>query len=218
MRRILILAVVLLAAMALAACSRSITYGFGSGRIAFDRDGLVLRAAGEPAAHVSPAGELRIGNRPVAVTAGQRELLRHYYVQARNAVDAGVAIGAQGAAFGVHALGTAIRSVFEGDSSAAKQQLDAQSHRIEAAARRLCDAVNALDATQRRLAAEIPALQPYASAGFEAQCTLRRPQPPSASDNLMAEGGAGARRAGGALGIHRTATAYPASPAWSPSP
>lgn len=161
-------------AATLSACSPGINYGIGEGRITFDAQGLVVHAPGHPNAHVSSAGDLRIGSRRIATTPRQRELLRHFYVQAQNTMDSGLAMGKQGAAFGARAVGTAIRSLLHGDSDAAEQQLDAQSNEIQAAAGTLCEAVNALAATQRRVAAEVPAFAPYASANAGARCTLGR--------------------------------------------
>lgn len=170
MNRIAQFATALLAATALAACAPGINEGFGH-RITFDANGMVVHATGHPNAHVGRDGSLRIGDTPVATTDAQRQLLQQYYRQADALLDSGKAIGAQGAKLGLHAAGTAIDSILHGDSSAAEKQLDAQTAGIEGAANALCKDLAVLGATQKTIAAQLPAFAPYAS-GSRTRCDI----------------------------------------------
>ena len=162
MNKILTRAGIALVVATLAACSPGLNVGAGY-HISFDRNGLVVHAPGQPNAHVSRNGDLTIGDKSVAVTAAQRQLLQRYYRQATSTMDSGVAIGKQGVEVATRGIGDAIASIFHGDSAAADKQLDAQSQNIEAAAGKLCADVKALGATQAAIAASLPAFKPYAS-------------------------------------------------------
>lgn len=171
MKSILTLAAAALIAATLAACSPGI-HTLGNS-ITFDSNGLVVHASGHPNAHVSPEGGLRIGDKTVTLTPAQHQLLKQYYRQARNTMDSGKAVGRQGVKIATHSIGAAIRSIFHGDSSGADRQLDAQSKQIEAAANQMCARINALGATQKALADQIPAFRPYASSS-ELECRITR--------------------------------------------
>ncbi|HET7267434.1 MAG TPA: DUF2884 family protein [Rhodanobacteraceae bacterium] len=161
MKRILTVAGAALIMATLAACSPGIHTLDSS--ITFDSDGLVVHASGHPNAHVSSDGDLNIGGKTVAVTPAQRQLLKRYYQQAHDTMHAGEAVGKQGVRVATRSIGAAIRSIFHGESSAAKKQLDAQSQSIETAANTLCGDINTLGATQQAIANQIPAFKPYAS-------------------------------------------------------
>jgi hypothetical protein len=169
MNRILTFAGAVLVVATLAACSPGIHTLDNS--ITFDSSGLVVHASGHPNAHVSTEGDLTIEGKAVAVTPAQRQLLKRYYQQAHNAVDAGEAVGKQGVQVATRSIGAAIRSIFHDESSAAKKQLDAQSRDIETAANTLCGDINTLGATQQAIADQIPAFRPYASSN-QLQCRI----------------------------------------------
>lgn len=166
MNRIAILAGVVLVTAALAACSPGI-HTLGDS-ITFDSKGMVVHAPGQPDAHVDRNGELSIGGKAVAVTPAQRQLLQRYYGQANDTMDSARTVGKQGVEIARHSIGAAIASIFHDGPSPEEKKLDAQSERIEAAADRMCADIKALGATQKAVAAEIPAFAPYAShARFE---------------------------------------------------
>lgn len=159
----------LLVAATLAACAPGINTP--GQRITFDSNGMVVHAPGEPNAHVTPAGDLAIGDKTVAVTPAQRELLRRYYQQASGAMASGAAMGKQGVAMAESGISDAVASIFHHGTDAAEKKMDAQSQKIEASADALCKQVKALGDTQVAIAAGIPAFKPYASSGSRMQCT-----------------------------------------------
>lgn len=161
MNRILILAGVVLVVAALAACSPGI-HTLGNS-ISFDSNGVVVHAPGQPDAHISRDGSLSIDGKVIAVTPAQRKLLQRYSQEASAAMHAGAAVGKQGIAVAAHGIGAAVASIFHDGPSPEEKKLDAESDRIEAAANELCGHINALGATQAKLATEIPAFAPYAS-------------------------------------------------------
>lgn len=169
MHRILVFAATALIAVTLAACSPGINR-LGH-RITFDSSGMVLHAKGQPNARISSAGDLRVGGKPVAVTQAQRQLLQRYYQQAHGVMDSGAAMGKQGIRMAQSGIDDAIASIFSKDSSAADKQMDAQSEKIEASANALCTQVNALDATEKDIAANVPAFKPYAGSD-RTQCRI----------------------------------------------
>lgn len=161
MKKSLALISALLIAPALSACSPGIHNRGHS--ITFDTSGMVVHAVGQPNAHVTPAGDLSIDGKAVAVTPAERELLRQYYQLSSATLRSGEEIGKQGVDMAAKGIGTAIASIFHGDSEAAEKKMDAQSASIEAAAAKLCANVKAIGATQDVIAAHLPAFKPYAA-------------------------------------------------------
>lgn len=171
MNRFLTLAGIALIVATLAACSPGINDGFNH-RITFDSNGMVVHALGHPNAHVSRNGDLAIGDKTVTVTPAQRELLQRYYREARTVMDSGAAIGKQGIKMAERGIGAAVESIFHGnDSAATDKQMNAQSAQVDNAASTFCASIETLGATQKAIAASIPAFAPYAS-GDQMQCTI----------------------------------------------
>ena len=117
-----------------------------------------------PEAKITPQGDLLIGGKAVALTSAQRTEVLTYRQQLLQVAEAGMAIGKQGAALGVHATSVALAAVFSGQSEQqVRQQVEAQASAIRAAAVKICDRLPALMASQQKLAADVPVFQPYAS-------------------------------------------------------
>jgi hypothetical protein len=123
----------------------------------FGRDGSRTRA------EITPQGDLLIEGKPVAVDPRQRELLLQYRRQIIDIAGAGMDIGVQGADLGMKAAREAIASIFSGNPDQVEKRVEAEAAGIEAAAMRLCDQLPAMLATQRQLAASLPAFAPYAT-------------------------------------------------------
>lgn len=169
MHRILNNVAVVLIVVTLAACSSGID-GIGQ-RITFDSSGMEVHASGHPDARVSRDGDLSIAGKPVVVTPVQRQLLQHYYLQARAMIESGKTVSKAGAALGGHVVGNLIRSIFHANSDTAEKQIEAQSKEIQDAAGALCTNVQALVTTQTSLAEQIPSFKPYARAN-QMQCRI----------------------------------------------
>jgi len=180
MKTILTLAGSVLLAATLAACSPGINEGIGH-RITFDSSGMLVHAIGRPDAHIGKDGSLAINDRPIDTTPEQRALLKDYYSEARNMMQSGKAVGQAGVGLAEHAIGNAIRHVFSGKSDASDKALDAQSDSIGKAADALCLDLQQLVATQKQIAAQLPAFEPYNALG-DAHCSTTTTHTVAVSD------------------------------------
>lgn len=111
---------------------------------------------------ISPAGDLLINGRTIAVDDAQRRLLLEYRGQVIQVAEAGIEIGVQGANLGVRAAGEAIKGIFSGDTDQIEERVNAEAKKLEESAAKICDRLPAMLATQQRLAAAIPEFKPYA--------------------------------------------------------
>ncbi|MBS0432017.1 MAG: hypothetical protein JSS21_06385 [Proteobacteria bacterium] len=137
----------------------------------FDNGALVVAAGGKPDARVSANGDLRIGDKAVAVTPAQRELLQRYYGEAASVRDDGFAIGKAGAALGINAASDALESLFsDGSKKKSDPDMEANNKKVEAAAQRLCGDMTKIKSTQGEIAAQLPAFAPYAVFDGETHC------------------------------------------------
>lgn len=118
--------------------------------------------SGLPKGEITPAGDLLVDGKPVPVDAAQRALLLEYRNGMLTMIEAGMALGVQGADLGMQAAGEAIRGIFSGNPEQIEQRIEKQAAGIEAQAEKLCDQLPAIRATQDRLAASLPAFKPYA--------------------------------------------------------
>lgn len=117
-----------------------------------------------PEASITPQGDLLIGGKAVTLTPAQRTEMLAYRQQLLEVAEAGLAVGRQGAALGVRATSVALAAVFSGKSEQqVRQQVEAETSGIRAAAGKICDRLPALLASQQKLAADVPAFRPYAS-------------------------------------------------------
>ena len=121
----------------------------------------------EEGAHITPSGGLLIEGKSVDVTPQQRELLLDYRGQVAEIAMAGARVGLQGASLATKAMGEAFRSVFSGETGEMEKRIEAEARKIEAEAVKICDELRPLYDLQQRIAAEIPALGPYATMTLE---------------------------------------------------
>ena len=142
----------------------------GNMHLDFDNDGLVVKAGGRPDAHVGANGDLRIGDKAVAVTPAQRALLVRYYGEAVNVRDDGIAIGKAGAALGVKAVSNVVESLFSDDHHGNDAGMKANSDKIDVAAQKMCDDMLRIRSTQGEIASQLPAFAPYAVFRGELHC------------------------------------------------
>lgn len=111
---------------------------------------------------ISPAGDLLINGRTIAVDDAQRKLLLEYRGQVIQVAEAGIEIGVQGANLGVRAAGEALKGILSGDTDQIEKRVDAEAKKLEESAAKICDRLPAMLATQQQLAAAIPEFKPYA--------------------------------------------------------
>lgn len=162
-------------AVALAGCGRTAPNGAvvaGDAYIAL-RDGrAVVHASGAPDASIGPAGDLRIGDRDITTTAGQREQLARYYASAVALRDDGIATGKAGLSVAGHAIGSVISGLANGDPDRIDKEVGARAQVVEAHAHKLCADLKQLRSAQDAVAAQLPAFRPYAriDAGDAERC------------------------------------------------
>lgn len=113
---------------------------------------------------ITPDGRLVIAGQPVEATPEQHALLVDYRQQIIGIATAGMDIGASSANMG---MGIAKEAIFGKLSGKSDKQIEAdikpQTDKIEAAAVQLCKRMPDLMASQQKLAAAMPAFQPYAT-------------------------------------------------------
>lgn len=118
--------------------------------------------SGLPRAEISPQGDLLIDGEAVALDDAQRELSLAYRGHIIAIAEAGMDIGVQGADLGIKAASEVLGSLLRGKTDEFEQRIEAEARKIEASALKLCERMPALLASQRALAASVPAFQPYA--------------------------------------------------------
>ncbi|WP_130620581.1 hypothetical protein [Dyella amyloliquefaciens] len=113
---------------------------------------------------ITPEGTLVIDGSPVKDTPEQHALLVDYRQQILGIAMAGMDIGANSANMG---LGIAREAIFGKLSGKSDKEIESdikpQTDKIEAAAIQLCKRMPDLMASQQKLAAAMPAFQPYAT-------------------------------------------------------
>lgn len=117
-----------------------------------------------PKAEITPQGDLLIEGKAVAVNETQRKQLLAYRTQIIGIANAGMTIGAQGADIAGHALSGVVGAIFGGKDGqdAYEKKIEAQAHKIEAEAMKLCLQLPAMLASQQALAGSLPEFKPYA--------------------------------------------------------
>ena len=116
-----------------------------------------------PRAEITPDGRLLIAGKEVAVNDAQRRQLLAYRGQVAAIAMEGMDIGLAGAKLGASAAGEALKGIFSGDSEGIEKRVNAEAAKIEAQAKRICERLPAMLATQQALARELPAFKPYAT-------------------------------------------------------
>lgn len=117
----------------------------------------------EPAAKLTPQGDLLIGGEKVAMDEEQRAVALAYRNALANVAESGARVGLRGAALAGDALKLAAASALNGDGKTVEDQLKDKTAAIEAEAKALCAQMPGLLESQRRFAAAVPAFEPYAN-------------------------------------------------------
>lgn len=116
-----------------------------------------------PKAEITPQGDLLIAGKPVPLTADQRKEVLAYRQMIVGIAQQGIDVGKQGAKLGISAAGAAIAGVLSGKSEQEiNERVKAQTSGIRQAAAKICDRMPAVMASQKKLAADLPAFKPYA--------------------------------------------------------
>jgi hypothetical protein len=122
-----------------------------------------ISADNQPRAEITPQGQLLIGGKQVTLDEGQRRQLLDYRGHVVAVAMDGMDVGLAGAKLGANAAGEALKGIFSGDSEGIEKRINAEAAKIEAQAKRICDRLPAMLASQQALAASLPAFKPYAT-------------------------------------------------------
>lgn len=127
------------------------------------RGNIKISADKQPRAEITPDGRLLIAGKEVAANDVQRRHLQEYRGHVVAVAMAGMDVGLAGAKLGANAAGEALKGIFSGDSEGVEKRINAEAAKIEAQAKRICDRLPAMLASQQALARELPAFKPYAT-------------------------------------------------------
>lgn len=116
-----------------------------------------------PKAEITPAGDLLLDGKAVAVSPQQRAMLLQYRDQIIAIADAGMTLGSKGAELAGKAIGESLGALFSGDTDAIEKRVEAEAAKIEAEAKLLCRQLPPMLETQQQLAASLPQFKPYAT-------------------------------------------------------
>ncbi len=125
-------------------------------------ENMQLEADGHPDAEITPEGDLLIGGKAVALSAGQRRLLAAHRSQLVGIATEGVQIGRQGVDLAGKAMKSALFAVLTGNEARFERKMEAEAAKIEASALKLCDRLPALLASQNAVVDYVPEFEPYA--------------------------------------------------------
>ena len=125
-------------------------------------DGWVtIRGRNDTTADIKANGDLRIAGKAVALTPAQRALTTQYYVQVQATLRDGMETGKAGAAMAGSVIGAVFSGLAHGDTRDIGRKANAQAAKIEVHVARICDDMQAIQTTQNRLVAQLPAFAPY---------------------------------------------------------
>ncbi|MBB4129519.1 DUF2884 family protein [Xanthomonas sp. 3075] len=134
----------------------------GSG-VTFNGKSVTLKRDGLPAATIGVDGALSIDGKPVALNAAQRQAMRGFYAQIQGVAEKGIDIGTQGAAFGAHAAGEALKGVLSGNTDQIGDKIQAEAETFKHKAMQICDQLAKLRSAQDAAAQLVPVFAPYST-------------------------------------------------------
>ena len=127
------------------------------------KENIDISATGYPNAEISPAGELLIDGKAIAVNAEQKALLIEYRQHIVKVAEAGIGVGLEGADLAGKALTEAIKGIFSGNPDQIEKKIETEAESIRISAGKLCALLPAMKVTQDKLAAALPEFRPYAT-------------------------------------------------------
>lgn len=135
--------------------------GLSHGSIHLGNGDVTIRASDAPDAVITANGDLRIDQRPIAVDATQRDMLKSYYGSATMILTNGIATGKAGAAVGEEAAKSVLTRLASGNPDKIQQDIDAKVKPLKEAALKICGDLGDVKHSQDQLAATLPAFKPY---------------------------------------------------------
>lgn len=117
-----------------------------------------------PKAEITPQDRLLIEGQPVSLDGTQQAYLHDYRAQVIAIGLDGIRIGRRGTEIGMHAVGPMIlKALFGADDDSIEREMQEKLAPIQQDVLKLCDRLPALMASERQLAAALPAFKPYAN-------------------------------------------------------
>ena len=116
-----------------------------------------------PRAEITPAGDLIIDGRTIALDEKQRALTLDYRKRVGDVAEAGARVGIEGAELATKAMKEAAQAVFSGDQTTMEERMKKEGETIRASAAALCAQLPALRQAEQDLAAAVPEFAPYAN-------------------------------------------------------
>lgn len=159
---------VVLASALLVGCEKSepkvvVSGQNGGSGVTFNGKSVTLKRDGLSAATISADGALSLDGKPVQLSEAQRHAMREYYVQIQGVAAKGIDIGTQGAAFGAHAAGEALKGVLSGNAEQIGDKIEAEAETFKQKALLICDQLEKLRGAQDTAASAVPEFGPYAN-------------------------------------------------------
>ncbi|MCS3746289.1 alkanesulfonate monooxygenase SsuD/methylene tetrahydromethanopterin reductase-like flavin-dependent oxidoreductase (luciferase family) [Xanthomonas arboricola] len=157
-----------LASVLLVGCGKSeptvdVSAQANGGGVTFNGKSVTLKRDGLPAATVGADGALSIDGKPVALNAAQQLAMRSVYTQIQGVAAKGIDIGTQGAAFGAHAAGEALKGVLSGNPDQIGDKIEAEAETFKQKAMLICDQLDKLRTAQDAATRVVPEFGPYAN-------------------------------------------------------
>ncbi len=123
------------------------------------------KAANLPKGEITPAGDLLIDGKPVAIDAGQRRQLLDYRREVIAVAQAGIAAGEKAALVALEATDVSMFQLIVGGlTGSLERRVEAVVQtELKPAVLQLCRRLPQLHASQQALAADLPAFRPYAT-------------------------------------------------------
>ncbi|WP_115561756.1 DUF2884 family protein [Xanthomonas arboricola] len=134
-----------------------------SSGVTFSGKTVTLKRSGLPAASIGADGALSIDGKPVTLDAAQQLAMRSYYMQIQGVAAKGIDIGTQGAAFGAHAAGEALKGVLSGNPDQIGDKIEAEAETFKQKAMLICDQLDKLRTAQDTATRVVPEFGPYAN-------------------------------------------------------
>jgi hypothetical protein len=118
-----------------------------------------------PKGEITPAGELLIDGKPVAVDAGQRRQLLDYRAQVFGVARAGIDAGEKAALLAIDASDVSLFNLIIGGlTGSLERRVEATVQReLRSAILQICHRLPQLRESQQALASRVPAFRPYAT-------------------------------------------------------
>lgn len=124
---------------------------------------IAVHAPDRADAIISASGDMVIAGEPVMLDATQKQLATRYFTSAIALRDDAITTGAAGVATAQKAISSVASGLASGNPDKIGDEVDASAAKVDAAAARVCEDLQALVSAQNGLLKSLPQFRPYAS-------------------------------------------------------